>query len=65
MEEFPDELVATLSRGTGLCFVPEMNMGQVAGEVRKYADCEVVEFHQTDGRVISPLRIMETMEREV
>jgi hypothetical protein len=34
--------------------VPEMNLGQVEGEVRKVADCPVHGFHQVNGEVIRP-----------
>jgi 2-oxoglutarate ferredoxin oxidoreductase subunit alpha len=39
-------------------FVPEMNLGQVAGEVMKYAECEVVSYAQTDGEIIHPDRLI-------
>jgi hypothetical protein len=44
-------------------FVPEMNKGQVAGEVRKYVSCQVVTFTQTNGEVIYPDAIMEQLRR--
>jgi len=39
-------------------FVPEMNRGQISGEVMKYADCEVIPYSQTDGEIIHPNQII-------
>jgi hypothetical protein len=44
-------------------FVPEMNKGQVAGEVSKYVSCQVVAFTQTNGEVIYPGAIIEQLRR--
>ena len=43
--------------------VPEMNLGQVAGEVRKYCPCEVIPVGQTNGEVIRPEIILEVLRR--
>ncbi len=51
---FPCEAVADLGRRVGRILVPEMNLGQVEGEVRKAAGCPVAAYHQVDGRVIHP-----------
>ena len=51
---FPGEAVADLGRRVGRILVPEMNLGQVEGEVRKAAGCPVAAYHQVDGRVIHP-----------
>ena len=50
------------SRARGV-FVPEMNLGQVAGEVRKYVSCEVWSYNQTNGEVIDPRTLIEEMRR--
>jgi 2-oxoglutarate ferredoxin oxidoreductase subunit alpha len=42
-------------------FVPEMNRGQILGEVMKYADGEVIPYHQTNGEIIHPSRIIEEL----
>ena len=39
--------------------VPEMNLGQVAGEVRKYCSCDVIPLGQTNGEIIRPETIMD------
>jgi len=43
--------------------IPEMNLGQVAGEVRKYCRCDVIPIGQVNGEIIPPERIEETLRR--
>jgi len=43
--------------------VPEMNRGQVAGEVRKCTSCEVISLNQTNGEVIPPEHILDGLRR--
>ena len=54
---FPDEAVREAGAHAGKIFVPEMNMGQVAGEAMKYVRGEVVPYCQTDGEIINPTAI--------
>jgi 2-oxoglutarate ferredoxin oxidoreductase subunit alpha len=51
---FPAEAVAHLASRVDCLLVPEMNLGQVEGEVRKLARCRVEGFHQVDGEIIHP-----------
>ena len=51
---FPDRLTEKIGAGAEVLFVPEMNRGQVAGEIRKYVSCQVVSFSQTNGEIIYP-----------
>ena len=60
---FPDSLIKNVGARAKVLFVPEMNRGQVAGEVRKYVSCEVVSFTQTNGEVIYPDAIIEQLRR--
>ena len=60
---FPDEAVAEVGRKVKKILVPEMNLGQVAGEVQKYCGCEVITLNQTDGEVIRPERITEALRK--
>ena len=60
---FPDNLKNMIGPKADVLFVPEMNKGQVAGEVRKYVSCEVVTFTQTNGEVIYPGAIIEQLRR--
>ena len=56
---FPDSVFQELGKKVGKIFVPEMNRGQVAGEITKYADCDVHSYIQTNGEIIDPRTIME------
>jgi 2-oxoglutarate ferredoxin oxidoreductase subunit alpha len=56
---FADSLFRGLGKKVGKIFVPEMNRGQVAGEIMKYADCDVFPYIQTNGEIIDPRTIME------
>ncbi len=60
---FPDRLIAKVGSEAKKIFVPEMNKGQVAGEVMKYTCSEVVSYSQTDGDIIHPDTIMEELRR--
>lgn len=60
---FPDEAVAQLGKRVRKILVPEMNLGQVAGEVRKYVPCDVHSLTQTNGEVIRPDVLIETLRR--
>ncbi len=60
---FPDEAVAEAGRKVKKILVPEMNLGQVAGEVQKYCTCAVQSLSQTDGQVIRPEHIMEVIRK--
>ena len=43
--------------------VPEMNRGQVAGEVKRYCSCDVIPIGQTNGEVIRPETIIEMLKK--
>ncbi len=60
---FPDDRVAEIGRQVKKILVPEMNLGQVAGEIKKYVACDVIPLTQTNGEVIRPERILETLRR--
>ncbi|MCF8062069.1 MAG: 2-oxoacid:acceptor oxidoreductase subunit alpha [Deltaproteobacteria bacterium] len=60
---FAEQEIRELGRAVDRILVPEMNRGQVAGEVIKAADCEVVPFGQTNGEIIHPDRIAEQIRR--
>ena len=60
---FADSLMRDIGSRAKRILVPEENRGQVAGEITKYAACDVVSYPQTDGEVISPLNIMEQLRR--
>jgi 2-oxoglutarate ferredoxin oxidoreductase subunit alpha len=60
---FPEEAVTEVGRKAKKILVPEMNQGQVVGEVRKYAACEVFSLPQTNGEIIRPETIMEMVNK--
>jgi len=60
---FPEEAVREMGKKVKTIVVPEMNQGQVAGEVRKYCSCEVVPLGQTNGEVIRPEKMIEVLEK--
>ena len=60
---FPEETIKEVGKKVKRVVVPEMNRGQVAGEVRKYCSCDVIPFDQTNGEVIHPEAILETLRR--
>jgi 2-oxoglutarate ferredoxin oxidoreductase subunit alpha len=60
---FADRLITELGQRGKKIFVPEMNRGQIFNEVRKYACCEIIPYHQTNGKIIHPKQIMEQIER--
>jgi 2-oxoglutarate ferredoxin oxidoreductase subunit alpha len=60
---FPEEAARDLGRRVKKVIVPEMNLGQVAGEVKKYCLCDVIPLGQTNGEVIRPEKILETLRK--
>jgi 2-oxoglutarate ferredoxin oxidoreductase subunit alpha len=62
---FPQEVIRKLGTKTRKLFVPEMNRGQIAGEIMKYAGCELVPCFQTNGEVIDPHTIVEQVRNLV
>jgi len=60
---FPEEAVREATAGATKVFIPEMNRGQVAGEVKKYVSCEVISLGQTNGEVIRPETLIEMLRK--
>jgi 2-oxoglutarate ferredoxin oxidoreductase subunit alpha len=60
---FPDDTMHGVGNAVKKIFVPEMNTGQVAGEIRKYVSCEVITYNQTNGEIIHPHAIVESLRR--
>ena len=62
---FPGKEVAALARQVDAIVVPEMNMGQIVGEVERYAcgSTEVIPLNRYDGEMITPDQISELIER--
>jgi len=55
---FADGIIHQIGRVAEKLFVPEMNRGQVRGEIMKYVACEVIPYNQTNGDIIHPHEIM-------
>jgi len=62
---FPESPIRELPGTVTRIFVPEMNRGQVAGEIQKYTDREVISFSQTNGEVIHPSSMIEAIRRAI
>jgi 2-oxoglutarate ferredoxin oxidoreductase subunit alpha len=60
---FPEEAVVGLGKKVKKVVVPEMNLGQVAGELKKYCSCEVIPIGQINGEVIRPETIMDVLQK--
>jgi 2-oxoglutarate ferredoxin oxidoreductase subunit alpha len=59
----PEEAVGEILKRGKKIMVPEMNQGQVVGEVRKLCRGEVIPLNQTDGEVIRPETIMDELRK--
>jgi 2-oxoglutarate ferredoxin oxidoreductase subunit alpha len=59
---FPEEEVRKLGERVQRVVVPEMNQGQVAGEVRKACLRDVLQINQSNGEVIRPEKILEWLK---
>jgi len=62
---FADEIIHDIGQKAKKIFVPEMNRGQLIGEVMKYAPCEVIPYNQTNGEIIHPHQILHEVRRLV
>ena len=62
---FAEETVREVARGMKKLLVPEMNLGQVAGELKKHCSCEVSCLNQTNGEIIQPEKIIEGLRKMV
>jgi 2-oxoglutarate ferredoxin oxidoreductase subunit alpha len=60
---FPEEAVSEATAALQRVLVPEMNRGQVAGEVRKCTSREVISLSQINGEVIPPEAILDGLRR--
>jgi 2-oxoglutarate ferredoxin oxidoreductase subunit alpha len=62
---FADRAIKGIGSKVKKIFVPEMNMGQVVGEVMKYApwDMDVIPYNQVNGEVIHPNTLVQQLRR--
>ncbi len=61
---FPAEVVRKAARKVKKIIVPEMNLGQLIGEVEKHvkSDAEVIGLNRVDGELITPQEVMEKIK---
>ena len=62
---FAEEAIADLGKQCRRIFVPEMNRGQVAGEIKKCTSTPVLPLPKTNGEVIEPGEIVEGIRRNL
>jgi 2-oxoglutarate ferredoxin oxidoreductase subunit alpha len=62
---FAEEAIAELGKQCRVIFVPEMNRGQVASELKKYTSTPVIPLPKTNGEVIEPGEIVEGIRRNM
>ncbi len=60
---FPGEVIREIGTRVKRILVPEMNMGQMAGEVSKYTCADVVAYSQVNGEIIHPNTITGQLRR--
>lgn len=60
----PEKEIRAALQQAKTVIVPELNLGQLAGEVRKYNDygCKVLQANRTDGILITPQQIVDVYE---
>ena len=60
----PEKAIREALQQAKTAIVVELNMGQLAGEVRKYNDygCKVLQANRTDGLLITPQQIVDVYE---
>jgi 2-oxoglutarate ferredoxin oxidoreductase subunit alpha len=62
---FPSDEVEAVFSNAGKVLVPELNAGQLAGELRKYVprSCRMDTINRLDGEIITPDQIIEAVEK--
>ena len=63
MWPFPDTIVKHIGAKAKKILVPEMNKGQVAGEIIKYAPCDVISYSQVNADIIYPDAVIKELRR--
>lgn len=61
---FPVEIVRKAAQKVSKIIVPEMNLGQLLGEVERYAksDAEVIGLNRVDGELITPQEVVDKIK---
>lgn len=60
----PEKEIRVVLSSAKTVVVPELNLGQIAGEIRKFNDygCQVLQANRVDGILISPAEIMAVLK---
>ena len=60
----PEKEIRAVLSSAKTVVVPELNLGQIAGEIRKFNDygCQVLQANRVDGILISPAEIMAVLK---
>ncbi|MPM98357.1 hypothetical protein SDC9_145543 [bioreactor metagenome] len=59
---FPKKLVAEVCKNAKAVIVPEMNLGQMAGEIEKAVKVSVIGVNRVDSLIITPGEILAKIE---
>ncbi len=60
---FAEEAIRAMGQKCKAIYVPELNRGQVAGEIKKYTTAPVISLPKTNGEVFEPGEILEGIRR--
>jgi len=60
---FPEEAIIELNEKAKKVVVPEMNQGQIAGEMKKFYSGEMISIRQTNGEIIQPQTIIAALQK--
>jgi len=60
---FAEEAIRAMGQKCKAIYVPEMNRGQIAGEIKKYTTAAVISLPKTSGEVFEPGEILEGIRR--
>lgn len=60
---FTEQIIEPFNGNVTRIFVPEMNSGQIAGEMRKFTNVDVVSYPQINGEIIHPETIISEIRR--
>jgi 2-oxoglutarate/2-oxoacid ferredoxin oxidoreductase subunit alpha len=62
---FADQAVLQLNDAVSRVFIPEMNLGQIEGEIRKLFRGDIFSYQQINGEIIHPHRMIEEVRRYI
>ncbi len=62
----PEKEIRQILSSAKTVVVPELNLGQIAGEIRKFNDygCRVIQVNRVDGMMIAPEQIIHALKED-